>query len=127
MLKSSGPKTQPLITIQTLSETYKCGAITGKGGRTVFRYERKNTTDGNITKFNSTGNISLTTQPHVQDAGPMSSVTENKSQNVAEYPNLEKMIQSEMATMTRIVNGEDCPPGQCPWQVETLSQNVLGL
>lgn len=125
MLKSSGPKTQPLIIIQTLSETYKCGAIISKAVRTVFRYERKNTTDGNITKFN--GNINLTTQPHVQDADPMSSVTENKSQNVADYSNLEKMIQSEMATMIRIVNGEDCPPGQCPWQVETLSQNVLGL
>lgn len=24
---------------------------------------------------------------------------------------------AEMAGMVRIVNGEDCPPGECPWQV----------
>lgn len=33
---------------------------------------------------------------------------------------LEQIINSQMASMTRIVNGEDCPPGECPWQVETL-------
>lgn len=109
------------------NETYKCGAISSKDVRTVFWYERKNTTDGNITKFNSTGNINLTTQPYVQDAGSMSSVSENKSQNVAHYPNLEKMIQSEMAKMTRIVNGEDCPPGQCPWQALLVNEDNIGF
>lgn len=33
---------------------------------------------------------------------------------------LEQIITAQMASMTRIVGGEDCPPGECPWQVETL-------
>uniref|UniRef100_A0A3Q3AL23 Coagulation factor X n=1 Tax=Kryptolebias marmoratus TaxID=37003 RepID=A0A3Q3AL23_KRYMA len=29
-------------------------------------------------------------------------------------------ISAQRAALTRIVNGEDCPPGECPWQVVPL-------
>uniref|UniRef100_A0A3Q0RPI8 coagulation factor Xa n=1 Tax=Amphilophus citrinellus TaxID=61819 RepID=A0A3Q0RPI8_AMPCI len=78
------------------NETYKCGVIVGKDTRTVFRYERTNTTVENTTE----SNISLTNQ-------------------------LE--IMSEMAVMTRIVNGEDCPPGDCPWQALLVNEEGIGF
>lgn len=34
-------------------------------------------------------------------------------------PVTEEPILSEIAGDTRIVNGEECLPGDCPWQVET--------
>lgn len=45
----------------------------------------------------------------------------SNSQIMPEYGVLEEIVNSQMASMTRIVNGEDCPPGECPWQVKTLS------
>lgn len=30
---------------------------------------------------------------------------------------VEEEIVPEMVRQTRIVNGEECPPGECPWQV----------
>lgn len=61
-------------------------------------YERQNTTVGNAT------------EPNLIDV---------------EDEIIEEQINLEMASFTRIVNGEDCPPGECPWQVETLSSTSL--
>ncbi|KAK7877795.1 hypothetical protein WMY93_031555 [Mugilogobius chulae] len=50
-----------------------------------------------------------------------------------ENPNLlknqveEKLVTSEMASWTRIVNGEDCPPGECPWQALLLNEHHIGF
>lgn len=48
-------------------------------------------------------------------------VYENISRSIV----FETMINSEMASMTRIVNGEDCPPGECPWQVQLHFTHIL--
>lgn len=92
----------PLNLIWTLAETYKCGAIISQDVRTVFMYERQNTTVGNATGLNLINSTESNS---------------SKSQTVVK----EEKINPEMASFTRIVNGEDCPPGECPWQVETLS------
>uniref|UniRef100_H3C0R5 coagulation factor Xa n=1 Tax=Tetraodon nigroviridis TaxID=99883 RepID=H3C0R5_TETNG len=35
----------------------------------------------------------------------------------------EERIISEMAQKTRIVNGENCPPGECPWQAVLMNED----
>uniref|UniRef100_A0A3Q1JDE0 coagulation factor Xa n=1 Tax=Anabas testudineus TaxID=64144 RepID=A0A3Q1JDE0_ANATE len=84
------------------NKTYKCGAIITKDVRTVFRYERQNTTVGNTTRLN------------------LINSTESHS-------NGEEHINPEMASFTRIVNGEDCPPGECPWQALLLNEDDRGF
>lgn len=39
----------------------------------------------------------------------------------------EEKVTSQMASWTRIVNGEDCPPGECPWQALLLNEDHLGF
>ncbi|XP_072305773.1 uncharacterized protein [Eucyclogobius newberryi] len=39
----------------------------------------------------------------------------------------EELITSQMASWTRIVNGEDCPPGECPWQALLLNEDHRGF
>uniref|UniRef100_A0A3P8W5W3 coagulation factor Xa n=1 Tax=Cynoglossus semilaevis TaxID=244447 RepID=A0A3P8W5W3_CYNSE len=39
----------------------------------------------------------------------------------------EEEINAEMASMTRIVNGENCPPGECPWQALLLNEDDIGF
>ncbi|XP_028998615.1 coagulation factor X [Betta splendens] len=86
------------------NKTYKCGAIFSEDVRTVFRYERQNTTVGNSTKsHNST------------------------SQSVPNQEVSEPGIKPQKAKFTRIVNGEDCPPGECPWQALLLNDKDIGF
>ncbi|KAK2857212.1 hypothetical protein Q5P01_005947 [Channa striata] len=40
---------------------------------------------------------------------------------------LEAKFNSRRASMTRIVNGEDCPPGECPWQALLLNEDHQGF
>ena len=99
----------------TLAATFKCGAIVTGNTRTVFRYERNNTMLANKENLNETDhNINSTNQDYAMDNSTATAkiLPENRI--------LEQIINSQMASMTRIVNGEDCPPGECPWQVETL-------
>lgn len=92
------------------NQTFKCGAIVTAGTRTVFRYMRQNATVGNTTGLNVT---------HLN-----STFNESDSQIV---PVFEQTIHSEMSKMTRIVNGEDCPPGECPWQALLLNEDDTGF
>ncbi|KAJ0062593.1 hypothetical protein NL108_018162 [Boleophthalmus pectinirostris] len=51
----------------------------------------------------------------------------------AENPDLnkdlvhEELFTSQMASWTRIVNGEDCPPGECPWQALLVNEASIGF
>nr|XP_046237794.1 coagulation factor X [Scatophagus argus] len=101
--------------------TFKCGAIITENIRTVFRYERKNTTEGNGTELDLAG---LDINPDEQDnnMGNSSYSSIPPKQRV-----FEEAITSQMAGMTRIVNGEDCPPGECPWQALLLNEEDRGF
>lgn len=89
-----------------LAETFRCGGIVTENMRNVFRYH-KNTANTNST--NSDFNSSIESNETVYKVS-------NSSTN--QYEVNEDIIFKEMAKMTRIVNGEDCPPGECPWQVK---------
>ncbi|KAG7503110.1 coagulation factor X-like [Solea senegalensis] len=102
------------------NQTFKCGAIVTKDTRTVFRYVRPNVTEGNTTGFN-------TTDPNSNSKDMTSSGNHSQIEIVPEHIILEELINPEMASMTRIVNGEDCPPGECPWQALLLNEDDIGF
>uniref|UniRef100_A0A672YHJ8 coagulation factor Xa n=1 Tax=Sphaeramia orbicularis TaxID=375764 RepID=A0A672YHJ8_9TELE len=39
----------------------------------------------------------------------------------------EELVVPQRAGMTRIVNGEDCPPGECPWQALLVNEDDIGF
>lgn len=101
---------------KTLVDTFKCGAIVTDKVRTIFRYDR------NSTEVNSTeliGNETFTDERFTpkHEAATLST-SNNSSQTQLEYV-VEETVVPQRARHVRIVNGEDCPPGECPWQVET--------
>ncbi|CAN9498312.1 unnamed protein product [Ophioblennius macclurei] len=119
------------------NEKFKCGAIISGATRTVFRYERKNITAGNInlgnasevnsTELNTTELHNSTEQQDLQGRNPLSTLFMNNSRISPEFHVFEEKIFSEMAGNTRIVNGEDCPPGHCPWQAFILDEDDRGF
>ncbi|KAF1371529.1 hypothetical protein PFLUV_G00269230 [Perca fluviatilis] len=113
------------------NEPFKCGAIISGKTRTVFRYERPNATDANATESNRT-HTHQNTNSTEQSSPDSSYTTENSSssstsQTVSQATVLEDLITSEMASWNRIVNGEDCPPGECPWQALLMNEHGVGF
>uniref|UniRef100_A0A1A7XEC7 coagulation factor Xa n=1 Tax=Iconisemion striatum TaxID=60296 RepID=A0A1A7XEC7_9TELE len=102
------------------NEPFKCGAIISGATRTLFRYERENTTEKNVTNRSSTEN------QVVHHSTDLSSPGNTSSQTVQEAV-FEREILPQRATHTRIVNGEDCPPGECPWQALLLNEDNQGF
>ncbi|XP_061572208.1 coagulation factor X [Cololabis saira] len=93
------------------NERFKCGAIVSDSVRTIFTYERKNVTEANV-DVNTTEMMDVDSVP----SGPI-----NES-----YVS-EQTIIPQRSGHTRIVNGEDCPPGQCPWQALLLNEDDQGF
>uniref|UniRef100_A0A3B3ZTI7 coagulation factor Xa n=1 Tax=Periophthalmus magnuspinnatus TaxID=409849 RepID=A0A3B3ZTI7_9GOBI len=89
------------------NEPFRCGAVITDHTRTVFRYDRNqnwaetwsNETHTNSSGHNITGTDAFSSQSH----------------------------REQMASWTRIVNGEDCPPGECPWQALLLNEEHRGF
>ncbi|XP_068586804.1 coagulation factor X [Cebidichthys violaceus] len=98
------------------NEPFKCGAIVSGNTRNVFRYVRKNTTDANVTESNPTNHSANINSTESADAAPL-----------PQDSVFEEIVVPNMGSMTRIVNGEDCPPGECPWQALLLNENDLGF
>ncbi|XP_060922701.1 coagulation factor X [Limanda limanda] len=99
------------------NQTFKCGAVISADTRTIFRYERPNVTRENSTDWSST-NSSLYSSLSGNITDP---------QTMPENAVHEEPVYRTMAKLTRIVNGEDCPPGECPWQALLLNDEHVGF
>ncbi|XP_028255565.1 coagulation factor X-like [Parambassis ranga] len=102
------------------NQTFKCGAIATEKVRTVFRYER-NMTEGS--DANSTERSANASVANASIANTVHLPANSSQQRMIS----ESWIHSEMATMTRIVGGEDCPPGECPWQALLMNEDDQGF
>ncbi|KAM8904587.1 uncharacterized protein AB9W97_008187 [Spinachia spinachia] len=102
-------------------EPFRCGTVFSKSTRAVFTYVRQNTTTGNATESN---------------VNASKGVEANATGGAASLPNdyvlpdgeiYEEMVVPDMTDMTRIVNGVNCPPGECPWQALLLDEENVGF
>ncbi|TMS01036.1 Coagulation factor X [Larimichthys crocea] len=109
------------------NETFKCGALITADIRTVFRYQRENTTLENhnrsmLTDLDTNRNITVQYMP---DTGNLSEPS--LPDKILKNQILEELITSTKSMNTRIVGGEDCPPGECPWQALLMSEDHRGF
>ncbi|KAF7660260.1 hypothetical protein LDENG_00285230 [Lucifuga dentata] len=114
------------------NETYKCGAIFSHNTRTIFMYDRPNMTESNTTSPNWTdilSNESHRVTEFLESPFPnnSSSLTQLLQEIQPDQMVQEEHIIPEMAKNTRIVNGEECPPGECPWQALLVNENDIGF
>ncbi|KAG8004422.1 Coagulation factor X [Nibea albiflora] len=114
------------------NETFKCGALITEDIRTVFRYQRENTTLENHNRStlidlntSNTSNSNITVQD-MQDTGNLSESV-RVPEKILKNQILEELIRSTKSKGTRIVGGEDCPPGECPWQALFLNEDHRGF
>ncbi|XP_017260075.1 coagulation factor X [Kryptolebias marmoratus] len=107
------------------SEPFKCGAIVTTNERKIFRYERTNMMEMNVTDVKANVN-STEEQQEVSDLGTQSSPTSSSPVLPDDFVS-ERKISAQRAALTRIVNGEDCPPGECPWQALILNEDNQGF
>lgn len=108
-------------------EPFKCGYVFPKATRSLLAFEpiQNVTNTANGTRLTSVkkGNLVITSANMTVTNYTQSRAKSNSlfgliepSPTVMELPEL-----PESDGEKRIVNGEDCPPGECPWQVHTNS------
>uniref|UniRef100_A0A667ZL55 coagulation factor Xa n=1 Tax=Myripristis murdjan TaxID=586833 RepID=A0A667ZL55_9TELE len=100
------------------NETYRCGAIVSKGTRSTFRYVRPNVTDANSTDQKNTLDF-----PDFE----LQNITWHSEPDYPADAVVEEHITASRSVMTRIVDGEECPPGECPWQALLLNEEHRGF
>lgn len=104
-----------------ITEPFKCGYVFPKATRSLLVHH----TTENVT--NPANETSPTSFPAENGAN----YTHNQADSnsffglVEPSPTVkEEIVLPEVAGDTRIVNGEDCPPGECPWQVHYIQRNI---
>ena len=92
--------------------------------RSIFIYQPQGNTTTNTTTIANTNFTITNTTSHtnqVEDTDHQINVNQKLLDELYAdvlEPVQEALVIPEVGVETRIVNGEECPPGQCPWQVE---------
>ncbi|XP_053735144.1 uncharacterized protein LOC128767227 [Synchiropus splendidus] len=103
-------------------EPFKCGVIHDDKTRTIFMYDRSNKTAEMNAQLNQTEFESNIPWHVTETSAPFDS-----SNTTREYYDIEDVIESQDASRVRIVGGDDCPPGNCPWQALILNEKHKGF
>ncbi|XP_030635439.1 coagulation factor X [Chanos chanos] len=103
------------------NDPFKCGVLPSTHTRSIFIYQGVNTTDQ---MTNNTENANTTASASIVSPSP----TESDQQGTGgEIPSVEDRITFSSAGNTRIVNGDDCRPGECPWQALLMNEDKIGF
>ncbi|XP_035248528.1 coagulation factor X [Anguilla anguilla] len=101
-------------------DPFKCGVRKSGKTRRIYIYQpQDNSTKlGNATEEIGANNVTDAT------AGVNKTVTTvMKIEDIAD----DDYIMPEVAAQTRIVGGEECPPGDCPWQALLMNTEDMGF
>ncbi|RVE75129.1 hypothetical protein OJAV_G00013840 [Oryzias javanicus] len=112
------------------NQTFKCGAIVTDNVRKIFRYDQ-NSSLANATELNGNETFAEVSEGAkdrflLEDEAATLSSSTNGSQTQLDLV-VEETIVPQRAKHSRIVNGEDCPPGECPWQALLLNEDNEGF
>ncbi|CAL8288397.1 unnamed protein product [Lota lota] len=105
------------------NETYRCGAVFKKNTRSVFIYEPSGGQNSSAAENASQWSDGLQT-PEFLD--PVSLFPWQPEDYPADGVR-EKPVLAEHRGSTRIVGGDSCPPGECPWQALLLNEEHRGF
>ncbi|XP_035623102.1 coagulation factor X [Oncorhynchus keta] len=105
------------------NEAFKCGFVVSKNTRSIFFYQP------NTTATNTTEKTNMMEDPIRETAW---NVTQQREIQFAFEDDViemvkEKPVFAEARGNTRIVNGEECPPGECPWQAFLVNHEDRGF
>ncbi|XP_053471268.1 coagulation factor X [Ictalurus furcatus] len=121
----------------TSDAPFKCGHLFPKTTRSILTHH----TTENVTN-NSNGTSPTRVQVGTNEGKSVTftkkEVVTNATQSKADTNSLfglmepiptvrEEAILPESSGDTRIVNGEDCPPGECPWQALLMNEDKIGF
>ncbi|XP_056157546.1 uncharacterized protein LOC130131795 [Lampris incognitus] len=111
------------------NETYKCGHIIGKGTRSNFGHIRPNDTNTNSMDLdnNSTGEVDILNLHLPMFQIPPSNISWLQGGDYQDDMVMEDPVVQNRLSHARIVNGEECPPGECPWQALIMNEEHLGF
>ncbi|XP_048091191.1 coagulation factor X [Alosa alosa] len=108
-------------------DPFKCGVVHPmKNTRTIFFYipDNDNTTQ-------STNSTTTTTTQHYNTATEtVESIADSTISPDSEYSMVdvnEDDFLPESAGTTRVVGGQECPPGECPWQALLMDEEGTGF
>ncbi|XP_026865682.2 coagulation factor X [Electrophorus electricus] len=115
-------------------DPFKCGHVYPKATRSIFiHHPTENVTDvhadeEHVMGTNATNLVQATTKKAA------SNTTVNEPDNLfgldldeLDNPVTEKPVLPEVVGDKRIVNGDDCPPGECPWQALLVNEEKIGF
>ncbi|KAI7811459.1 F10 protein, partial [Triplophysa rosa] len=98
-------------------DLFRCGYVHPSMTRSIFIYAPNNT---------DTEDPQVVTGDFRNATGNQTNLFGLNEDDLIEYPVEEEPILPEASGHTRIVNGADCPPGECPWQALLINKNNIG-
>ncbi|XP_014909733.1 coagulation factor X-like [Poecilia latipinna] len=108
------------------NEPFKCGAlISNKVRRSLVDSGDLNMEEVKPPKLNTTANSME--QRNILNTDDSFWSRNISSQLPAPIPNLMSSGSIDRSGSVRIVDGEDCPPGECPWQALLINDDNIGF
>ncbi|XP_015252684.1 PREDICTED: uncharacterized protein LOC107099177 [Cyprinodon variegatus] len=105
-------------------EKFKCGAIVPNKVRSLLGSVEETKEEMTNLKLNTSAN---STSPQNSDSADLFSSGNISSQIPPSNTLWDSGVTSDMAANVRIVGGENCPPGECPWQALLINEDDVGF
>lgn len=106
-------------------EPFKCGVIHPPKTRRIFIHMPNITNSETEEETHIETTVESFIDATNSSANETSSMFGLHEQDIAKKEQEEPILPETSGGITRIVNGVECPPGDCPWQVETCKHGLF--